>query len=753
MKWWPFARKPALDIQPGQQSIPAEETMGCSIGRLAGFYDFATPDFPPEMLAVLEPLSVFNPDVSQALSIWVNLGNTGHEVAVEGRNPEAVLGRLNDLAGNVYRTGGGVDGLVNHFLRQIPLMGALSAEWVIAERLTEGIADVAVVPVKQIRFRRENGAWMPYQYTGRAAEGGYLALNPMSYSYSPLQTLDGRPYAIPPWLAAVKNVEMQLDGLGNIGHILKKMGLLGFLDVALDVPEQKPAESDEAYRLRLQKRLADYAKAYSANLSKGVAVHFKDQEAKHNAISPGAAAGAASIWQLNEEQICSGLDIPPSMMGRSYSTTETYAEVDFERLIAKLVNARRLIKRFLEKGYKLDLLLRGIDANVTVGFNQNSGFKQQEKEAAEKVRIENVIAKRNAGFIDDDEAARELGYEEATGRLPGDVPPEGMLSARFRFDRTAGRYLHAPERIAVRLEQAADDRRDQSYQAALESVLTGPEEAAIAAGIRTAEAGDFADAKAFAAAVFAAFAAKLRSELTASAVTRVTGRFVTDAWQRYRFEDTSYLQAAVGRPSRLGRRRVLLGLDLKVIDRNALRYLTGIDQYYFGRGNYLADNETTGRNFVNWLEREYIAKGLNIKDAATWDEFRREFPEVIKNTSYKKVVQLVSTTMSRVQNMGQTLSLYESGFERYRIVGPRTAPICEFCLSMLDRVFEVKAAATRLAKILEQGFESRSQLPPFLSSHYSIDQVQGMTDQELQDAGFESPPFHPECRHRKAAED
>jgi hypothetical protein len=765
MKWWPF-KKQTVDILPGQQSIPAEETMGGTIGRLSGFYDFATPDFPPELLAVLEPLSVYNPDVSQALSIWVNLGNTGHEVAVEARNPEAVLERLNWLAGNVYRTGGGMDGLVGHFLRQIPLMGALSAEWVIADRVTEGVTDVTIVPVKSIRFKRQDGAWQPHQYTGRAGDGAYVALNPFTYSYSPLQTLDGRPYAIPPWLAAVKNVEMQLDALGNIGHILKKMGLLGFLDVSLEVPPQKPGESDEAYAVRLQKRLAAYAKAYAANLSKGVAVHYKDQEAKHNTISPGAAAGAGTIWQLNEEQICSGLDIPPSMMGRSYSTTETYAEVDFERLVAKLINARRMIKRFIEKGYELDLLLRGLDADVRVRFNQNSGFKEKEKAEAEGEKIENVISKRDAGFIDDDEAARELGYEEATGRLPGDAPPEGMFGKarrarqatplRFSFNRQAGRYEFRPERITVRLEQAADDRRDQSYVAALEAVLEGPEEAAIAAALEKAEeiSGEEVGAAEFAREVYAAFADELRAKLAGSAVGRVTDRFTSDAWRKYRYEDTGHLQAAVQRTQgTAGTPGTRLALDLKVIDRNALRYLTSIEQYYFGRGNYLADNETTGKQFISWLEREYIAKGLNIKDAPTWKEFRKEFPGIVRETSYRKTIQLVSTTMARIQNMGQTLSLYENGFERYRIVGPRTAPICEFCRAMLDRVFEVKAAASRLAKIVDKGFEGRNQLPPFLSSKYSLQEVQEMSDEELQAAGFETPPFHPECRHRKAAED
>lgn len=755
MKLFEWFKKPLPQVEPGRQSVSSDDNMGSVLGRLAGFYSFESAPFRLETLAVLRPLAIYNPNVAQALSIWVNLGNTGHEVEVEAKNPDAVLARLNDLAGSVYRLGGGVDGLVNHFLRQIPLYGALSAEWVVADKVTDGMVDVATVPVRQIRFRREEGDWRPYQYTGLAGDNGYVALNPLTYSYSPLQTDDGSPYGIPPFLAALKNIEVQLDGMGNIASIMRKQGLMGFLDVTMKTPGQKPGESDDTYRARISKRQADYAAAYTANLSKGVAVHYDDQTIQHNAISPGAAGGAKQIWDLNEQQIFSALDIPPSMCGRTFSTTETYAEVDFERLITKLVNARRMIKRFLEKGYKLDLQLQGLEANVTVSFHQNSNLKELERQQAEGEKIDNVLKKRDGGIIDDDEAARELGYEEATGKSPGDQPPAGYFKAKFAFDRTSGRYALAPERIEVAKLESAPDRLDQSYVATLQAEVAPAEDAALKAALTKARevAGDRTAASTWAQIVFQTFAAELRKDLAASRVAGVTARFVGDAWQRARYEDKNHLQASGVRPWRLQKRQALLGLDLQVTDRNALRYLTSIDNFYFGAGNYLADDAAGSAKFVNWLQKEYIAKGLNIKDAATWDEFNKEFPKLVKESSYRKTVQLVSTTMSRVQNMGQTLSLYEMGFERYRIVGPRTSPICEYCLAMLDRVFEVKVAAERLAKIVDKGFEDKSQLPPFLASYRKVEDVQEMSDAELQAAGFETPPFHPECRHRKAAED
>lgn len=750
MKWWnPFA-KPLPDVRPGQESV-SDDTITGVIGRLAGFYNFSTAPFNLEALQVLELLGMFNPDVSQALSVWVNLGNTGHDVEVEARNPQAVLDRLNGLAATCYPMGGGMDGLVNHFMRQIPLMGALSSEWVVADSIRDGLVDCVVVPVKSIRWRRVGGQWSPYQMTNSISVGnqGYVALNPATYSYMPLITNDGSPYAIPPFLAALKNIGVQLDATDNISSIIRKMGLLGFIDVSLKIPDQKAGESDEAYLVRLQTRLRSYAAAYTKNLSKGVSVHYEDQEIKHNATNAGAAAGAKSVWEMNEEQIFSALDIPPSMCGRSYSTTETYAEVDYRRFITKLINARRMVKRFIEKGYTLDLLLRGIDARVTVTFNADSGYKALDEAQSEGERIDNVLTKRDGGIIDDDQAARELGYEQAA-RRSGDTPPEGFFgeAKRFAFNRLTGRYEYRPE--VIRLETPADDRRDQSYRAALESVLEDPEQKAIEAALVEAEtyANTRALASQFAAAVYKAFAATLRVETAKTAVMKVCTRFVGDEWQRWRYEDKNHLRSGRG-----SRRLAGDTIDIAVVDKNALRYITKVEDFYFGRGNYLARNETVGKEFVSWLQDEYITKGLNIRDDATWAEFRTRFAGLVKETSFTKIEQIVSTTMGRVQNMGQTLSLYEAGAVRYKIVGPRTPPICAHCLAMLDRTFEVQVAAERLAKVLEKGFEQPEDLPPFLTSAYTAEQVKEMSDAELQAAGFETAPFHPKCRHRKAMVD
>jgi ssDNA-binding Zn-finger/Zn-ribbon topoisomerase 1 len=244
----------------------------------------------------------------------------------------------------------------------------------------------------------------------------------------------------------------------------------------------------------------------------------------------------------------------------------------------------------------------------------------------------------------------------------------------------------------------------------------------------------------------AALQQTLLKGLKTARVNQVSDKYVKDAWQHYRHEDTGDM------PKKQAVRRKM-AIDINLTDANAIRYLTFIDRHYFGSGNYLANNPDVGGKFITWLETEYIDKGLNIRDEATMAEFRENFSDMVKETTWQKINQLVNTTMARVQNFGQTMKLYEAGFKRFRIVGPKTYPICEYCKLMVGRVFEVEAAAVRLSGIVQKGFEDPKDLPPFVTNKYKLEDLEKATDEQLQAEGFESPPYHPECRHRKAAED
>ena len=375
-------------------------------------YDVVDPKFPFQFHDILEKLCMANPDFSQTVDNIKNLGNTGHEITISAADEstiEAARDCLNKLAARIN-----TDKLVNGMFRQLAVFGALSVEWVPESDLS-GINKVVKVPVKSIRFKydKDTDNYKPYQHI--ESTGKYIELNENTYFYSAIDTADNSPYGIPPFLAALGNAIIQLFMMDNMKFIIQKLGLLGFVSVILkqeSIP-QKQGETDADYRARLTAHLKDAADNLSKNYRDGLIAHFDNMEIQHNNVT-GDARGAKDILQMNEEQVASGLKTDPAMLGRSYSTTETYAGVVYMKMVKQLLGYQLLIKRATEKGYKLHLWLNGIIVeDVSLKFNPSAVLKPLEEAEAEQVRTDTVLSKMDAGTISPDDAARELGYEEA----------------------------------------------------------------------------------------------------------------------------------------------------------------------------------------------------------------------------------------------------------------------------------------------------------------------------------------------------
>ena len=138
-----------------------------------------------------------------------------------------------------------------------------------------------------------------------------------------------------------------------------KFGILGLVSVACTPPPKQPNEDQDSYNRRAQKYLASVRKVLAANFNKGLLVHYRDQQMQHSNVASDAR-GAKDVWQINEEQVMSGLGMQPAFFGRTDSTTETYADVVYRLLLALVSNIQRLAKRRQEATYRLDLRLGGL---------------------------------------------------------------------------------------------------------------------------------------------------------------------------------------------------------------------------------------------------------------------------------------------------------------------------------------------------------------------------------------------------------
>jgi len=375
--------------------------------------------FPREFLDLIDTIFLTFPDISQAVKKTIHLGNTGHHVEFEGLS-EAQAKSANEEIKNFSKTilkySAGLDSFVNLLFQQAITKGAISIE-IVPSMKFDSVEKIVFVPVKSIQFKKVEREFLPFQnLPGKEP----IPLNPEQYMYIPLHTLENSPYGIPPFISAFQTLMIQKDGMSNVKNILKKFGLLGFIFAQKRIPNNEGLSQNE-YREFLQKDLMNFSKSFRNNFSSGVAVAYDDVKIEHNQVT-GDAKGVSDIFQLVEQQIASGIDIDPALLGRAYSTTETYAGVVYHSFLSSLTNTRRLIKRALEKILLTHLIYKGYPLkSLSIKFNPDKELNPEKAAIADKTKIQNVLLKLNAGIIDLDTAAKELGYAKATG-LPAKKP-------------------------------------------------------------------------------------------------------------------------------------------------------------------------------------------------------------------------------------------------------------------------------------------------------------------------------------------
>jgi hypothetical protein len=421
------------------------------IDALYGQYERLAYGLPFEILEVVEALSTYNADFSQAVDNVRTLANSGHELYVEGPTDLATRrskSYLEDLAKSVQVTHGGMDGVIDKLLDQATTYGAMCGEWLLDEDSLE-VVDFADINPKDIRFlwNETRKLYHPYQRVsaaqaaeardkGREVINGCVKLETSTFHYFAFDAAPGSPYGTPPFIAALEALGIQHDMVLNMSQIVKKIGLLGLVDVVVQQLPQKTGESDADYSARAGEFLNAYVDATEDMVRDGGMVHFDDVEIKSTNIG-GNAAGATNIFKQNEEQVFSGLKSMPSVQGRSYSTTETYAGVAYDIIIRNTARYQRACKRMIESGYWLAVATAGLRTDkISLKFNPNKTLYRLQNAQAEALEIKNGALLWKARVINQDGFAQRLGYssvDEALEEVPielvtgsaGDVNTEG----------------------------------------------------------------------------------------------------------------------------------------------------------------------------------------------------------------------------------------------------------------------------------------------------------------------------------------
>lgn len=711
----------------GRSSVPS----GGGIGDILAGFGTLKPIVPFELLPIISLLCQSNPDFSETTVNFVTQANTGHDLLLDADSDALIDKAVEDLNATAERlwSGSGVDGLVNQLLRQVIVTGALSAE-IVTDSGLQRVESAVLVPTSTIRFKRDElGEPIPYQkvsmFTQASAEG-LIPLNPLTYRYLPLYTEEDNPYGIPPFLAALEPTTIQLIINKNIKFIAKKMGILGFIDVTVTLPPKNPNESQDAYTNRCNEHIRKVAESITEeNYSDGIFVHGPEIQTRLDHIGQSGGQGSSSeigIISHIEQLICSGLGIDPAMLGRSYSTTETYAGIVYRKMTIQAQHMRQLVKVFLEHTYMLEAILQGFgDVGIEVQFEENAPFDLNKAAQFKETEVRAALMKVTSGMCDPDMIAAELGYEswydlsliigapQTINDSQGDAnlirewarrlvevverhkQQDKMI--KLRRDERRGRYVFRHPRILLEKKSTARDKKREILEQQIVGYLARLQplndewrraaESAVISFLELHDTGDFMDADEFASALMKELEATHRLIFDSEKLREEIEDKIEEIYGYFRLKD--FTPFAGFEP------------DLKMLqkDTDLAKFLRNIDAFYFSK--YI-DNSDMRDSVLKFFREEYLERGSGLFGKGTKDleRFRALFADRLESLADWQVRRIVTSSVQRISNWANFRSMDQAGIELSRWVEVMDANTCDICKPLHNTIISVKTAIQKI---------------------------------------------------------
>lgn len=786
----------------GQGALPVKsgrETQPDGVNTLGGFMSemaFIEPDFPIHMLAALENLAKYHGDVSLAVENIVSLGNTPYNLefddAVSDADAKKMRARIKEKEKSWYAYSGGLYSLINDILAQIAIAGCLSVELVPTNSL-DGVKKVVLVAPKNIRFKYnlEKDVYDPYQQlvggVTSIAAGNMVQLNTATYKYSTLRRFSEKPYPIPPFLAAMFHLNVERDMMDNMRFIIKKLGVLGFLEVLINAPKPLATgapETDAQYFDRSKAYLEQIVPEIEKGMAKGYVTGFKD---KHEFTMHSTAAnvqGAKELVDMNDQKMMSGLKQDPLMFGRNFSTTETLGRVILAKMTAQISNYQMLAGNLLSELFLLDLQLGGFSVkSVDVTFEKAMiGDKSKEEEAFSK-RIDNANKLYDAGIISQTERANYLSYEKADQEEPRTVAPvlggadskdpnEATNPSPKNTDATDPKSTAANikiEKFIKAFEAAGGNFPQYEYESA-GCTCTNHCATSFEKGSINSVINDYVEA-------YASESLK-RYTKASKALTRTIGekllllnsgvseQAVIDVilYSLYKDFNVVYTKEMAGTISKFvnesyaffRKNKTMFKNPDKVpngafnsIDYRAIDYYKNSDTFYLGK--FITDEDLKS-SITKYVKEEYLTRNLPIgNNTKGLEAFKEKFGDIMQGQDWK-IRRIIDTTVNKMRNTAAVNYMTQAKVEEFEIVGVSDRLQCAYCKNMQGKTFSVSKAVDTISSMLKVAPELVGSESPFITAIYKKpDDMKDLSGEDLQLAGVTVPPFHCHCRDQVIA--
>jgi hypothetical protein len=353
------------------------------------------------------------PILNSAVWTWTRICASPSHFALNGSEDPTLLDRatevIRSLDRHIYQHSfqkfGGTDALLSQFFRSLFTDGAVCGELVLTPS-RDRVDKFYFIDPATVRFKlKDEKTWEPFQ----EVDGTKIMLNPHSTFYLGLDPDpdDPRGKSILSSIPFVARVEQRL-----LEDMQKTMHNAGYhrLHVKIKPPERFSGESDENYLARANKYFEDSVDMIKELAPEDNPITWNDVQIEY--IGPSGHVSSSHYWYINHkaliEDICAGVHLDPLILGYSYGPSRSWAQFKYELILRNVVSIQRGAERFLEWVRNIELALWGLPVECVHHFDNRKFFGMLEQREAERIHLENIIRKKEAGFVTEDQAKREV---------------------------------------------------------------------------------------------------------------------------------------------------------------------------------------------------------------------------------------------------------------------------------------------------------------------------------------------------------
>lgn len=439
-----FARKPHHTMRPYVRALPAgrrtQDTADAFFGGLMTVAPPASFDSnwqivmrnidsiqhmtPAQLMELMADLS---PEISRALWDYLRMCNPGWEVYAYppgsdevGEREQAALDAF--IAALVDRHGS-MDVPVNRIFIGGALRGSFCAELVLDRRGRMPL-DLATPDPASIRFRKRSDpelgeVWEPGQWHGSR----FVPLSIPTFRNIPIDPLPASPYGRPLYGPALFTCMSLILVMADLRRVIRKQGYPR-LDLSVDVMgmlEHAPnmLSNADAFNEFANALIADVANAYSRLQPDDAYIHTSNVEVSSTeTANANALAGIDSVIVALERMAIRALKSMPMMFASSDGSTDGESNRQWEIYANTIKALQHQVESILQYLFGLALEAQGIQATVEFRFAEMRAAEMLRDAQTEAMLIANEVAKYEAGWTSQDEAAEAITGHAADNPTP-----------------------------------------------------------------------------------------------------------------------------------------------------------------------------------------------------------------------------------------------------------------------------------------------------------------------------------------------